>query len=219
MIVKNIMTTAILGKKVGMTRIYNDNGRVVPVTVIQAGPCTVMQVKTTEIDGYNALQLGYGEIKPSRRKKPQNGHAAKADTTAKHYVREVRLDEAAEQQPGDELTVEIFTEIKHVDVTGTTKGKGFAGVMKRHGFKGLPASHGTERKHRSPGSISVMPGADGRSVKKGKKMAGHMGNAIHTTRNHSLVGIDKENNLLLVKGPIAGQANGYVIVTQARTKS
>jgi len=213
------MTTAILGKKVGMTRVYDEAGTVVAVTVIQAGPCTVLQVKTAETDGYEALQLGYDDAKPSRHKKPDSGHAAKAGTSPKKFVREIRLAGPGEQQIGDEVTVEAFKEIKYVDVLGSTKGKGFAGVMKRHGFKGMPASHGTERKHRAPGSISMMPGADGRSIKKGKKMAGHMGCALYTARNHQLVGVDAENHLLFVKGAVPGPNNGYVVVAQARTKS
>jgi large subunit ribosomal protein L3 len=213
------MVARLLGKKLGMTRIYDDKGVVTPVTVIQAGPCTVMQVKTTETDGYNAVQLGFEQVKRSRRKKPQIGHAKKAHTDCKVFIREVCLDATPEQQVGDELTVDLFQEIKFVDVIGTTKGKGFAGVVKRHGFKGQPASHGVERKHRSPGSIGVVSGNTGRSIKKGKKMGGHMGHVRRTTRNHVVVGLDQENNLILVKGPIPGPRNGYVVVSQAKTKS
>ncbi len=212
------MATALLGKKLGMTRIFDDKGVITPVTVIQAGPCAVMQVKTKESDGYNALQLGFGEVKPSRRKKPAVGHAKKAKTTVKAFVREVRLIEAPDSEVGDTLTVEVFQEVKYVDVAGTTKGKGFAGVMKRYGFKGMPASHGTERKHRAPGSISVVAGATGRSIKKGKKMAGHMGCTRKTTRNHKVVAVDTENNLLLVKGSVAGSGDGYVMMSKAKTK-
>ena len=209
----------LLGKKIGMTQIYDENGVSVPVTVIQAGPCTVLQVKTEESDGYAAIQLGFGDMKRIRRKQPQIGHCKAADTTPKRFVREVRLNGKSEYKPGDELTVSIFEEIKYVDVAGTTKGKGFAGGMKRHGFKGQLASHGTERKHRSPGSISVAPGATGRSIKKGKKMAGHMGCVCCTSRNHAVVGIDVDNNLLLVTGSVPGARSGYVTVSQARTKS
>jgi len=146
----------LLGKKVGMTQVYDELGNLVPVTVIQAGPCVVMQVKTAEADGYNAVQLGFDEVKPVRQKNPQIGHAHKADTTPKRFVKEMRLPDDAEQQykAGDSITVSVFAENKSVDVVGTSKGKGFAGVMKRHGFSGFPASHGTERKHRAPGSIS-----------------------------------------------------------------
>jgi large subunit ribosomal protein L3 len=212
------MATALLGKKLGMTRIYDDKGVIMPVTVIQAGPCTVMQVKTEETDGYNALQLGFGDVKASRRKKPAVGHAKQANTTPKSFIREVRLAEAPDHEIGDTLTVEVFQEIQYVDVVGTTKGRGFAGVMKRHGYKGQLASHGVERKHRSPGSISVAPGATGRSIKKGKKMAGHMGCVRKTTRNHLVVGVDTENHLLLVKGSVAGGEKGYVMLSQAKTK-
>lgn len=208
----------LLGKKIGMTQIYGDNGDAVPVTVIQAGPCTILQVKTKETDGYCGLQMGYDDIKPSRRKKPQIGHTKKAGSVPMRFVREWRLADEVDKAVGDKLTVELFDEVKYVDVIGTTKGKGFAGVVKRHGFKGQLASHGVERKHRSPGSISVAPGACGRSIKKGKRMAGHMGNVRCTTRNHPLVGIDKENNLLLVKGSIPGPCNGYVMVSQSKTK-
>jgi len=212
------MATALLGKKLGMTRIFDDKGVITPVTVIQAGPCAVMQVKTKESDGYNALQLGFGEVKPSRRKKPAVGHAKKANETVKAFVREVRLLDTPENEVGDTLTVEVFQEVKYVDVVGTTKGKGFAGGMKRYGFKGQPASHGTERKHRAPGSISVISGATGRSIKKGKKMAGHMGCTRKTTRNHKVVAVDTENNLLLIKGSVAGAGNGYVMMSKAKTK-
>jgi len=191
-----------------------------PVTVIQAGPCAVIQVKTVETDGYNAVQLGYDDIKPSRRKKPQIGHTQKSNTAPKKFVREMRLPDDAEPdyKVGDSLTVSVFAENKFVDVVGISKGKGFAGVMKRHGFHGFPASHGTERKHRAPGSISSFASDAGGSggPKKGKKMAGHMGDRRVTTKNHSLVAIDKENNLLVVKGAVSGPAGGYVVIRTAK---
>jgi large subunit ribosomal protein L3 len=215
------MTTMLLGKKIGMTQIYNDKGVIVPVTVIQAGPCTVLQVKTPETDGYCALQLGYDDIKASRQKKPLVGHAAKAGQKPKRFIREVRLAGTPEQKAGDQLTVELFQNIKYVDVVGTSKGKGYAGVMKRHNFKGMPASHGTERKHRCSGGIGANAGGRGtaRSIKKGKRMAGHLGHVRSTSRNHLVVGVDQENNLLLVKGSIAGPNNGYVMVAKAKTKN
>ena len=213
------MAETLLGKKLGMTRMYDEKGVVIPVTVIQTGPCTIMQVKTVSTDGYNALQLGFEDVKRSRRKKPQIGHAKKAGASVKAFVREVPLEQEPTQIIGDELTVELFREIKFVDVVGTTKGKGFTGVMKRYGFKGQPASHGVERKHRSPGSISVVSGNTGRSIKKGKRMAGHAGHVRCSTRNHKVVAIDQENHLLLVKGPVAGPSDSYVIVTKAKTKS
>lgn len=210
----------LLGKKVGMTQVYDEAGTLLPVTVIQAGPCVVTQVKTVETDGYNAVQLGYDDIKASRRKKPEIGHAAMAETEPKRFVREMRLpdDEAMEYSPGDFVTVSVFADVKSVNVSGTSKGKGFAGVMKRHGFSGFPASHGTERKHRAPGSISSFASnaGGGGGPKKGKKMAGHMGNRRVTTKGHSLVSIDEEKNLLVVNGAVPGPSGSYVIVSSSQ---
>jgi large subunit ribosomal protein L3 len=212
----------LLGKKIGMTQVYDDSGRLLPVTVIEAGPCAVMQVKSKETDGYSAVQLGYDDVKPSRRKKPQIRHADKSNTVPKRFVREMRLpnDTEPEYKVGDSLTVSVFADEEYVDVVGISKGKGFAGVMKRHGFRGFPASHGTERKHRAPGSISsfASDAGGGGNLKKGKKMAGHMGNCRVTTKNHGLVAIDEENNLLAVKGPVPGPPGGYVIVRTAKTR-
>jgi len=188
-----------------MTQVYDDSGNLLPVTVIEAGPCAVMQVKTVETDGYNAVQLGYDDVKPSRRKSPQIGHAQKSNTVPKKFIREMRLPDTAEvgYKVGDSLTVSIFAGNERVDVVGTSKGKGFAGVMKRHGFHGFPASHGTERKHRAPGSISSFASnaGGGGGPKKGKKMAGHMGNRRVTTKSHR---------------PVPGPAGGYVIIRSAR---
>ena len=210
----------LLGKKVGMTQVYNELGKLVPVSVIQAGPCVVMQAKTAETDGYNAIQLGFDEVKPVRRKKPQIGHAEKANTSPKRFIKEMRLPDDAEQQykAGESVTVSVFSEDKSVDVVGTSKGKGFAGVMKRHGFGGFPASHGTERKHRAPGSISSFASNAGHGAgpKRGKKMAGHMGNCRVTAKNHDLVSIDEEKNLLIVKGSVPGPAGGYCIIRSAK---
>jgi large subunit ribosomal protein L3 len=210
----------LLGKKVGMTQVYDDSGSLVPVTVIQAGPCMVMQVKTTETDGYNAVQLGFDEIKPARRKHPQIGHAKKADTSPKKLVKEMRLSEEAEQQyeVGNSVTVSVFADEEYVDVVGTSKGKGFAGVMKRHGFGGFPASHGTERKHRAPGSIAsyASDAGHGAGPKKGKRMSGHLGNCRVTMKNHRLIEVDEEKNLLIVKGSVPGPAGGYCIVRSAK---
>jgi len=210
----------LLGKKVGMTRLYDKSGKLVPVTVIEAGPCTIMQVKTTEIDGYNAIQLGYDDVKPSRRKNPQIGHAEKANSQPKKFIRELRLSEEGEPEykVGDAVTVSVFAESEFVDVTGTSKGKGFAGVMKRHGFSGFPASHGTERKHRAPGSISsfASDAGHGGSPKKGKRMAGHMGNCRVTAKNHSLLAIDEQKNLIVVRGSVPGPAGSYCIVRSAK---
>jgi len=210
----------LLGKKVGMTQVYDDSGELLPVTVIQAGPCVVMQVKTIKTDGYNAVQLGFDEIKPVRRKRPQIGHSQKANTTPKRFIREMRLSAEAEPQyePGSSVTVSVFEKDKIVDVVSTSKGKGFAGVMKRYGFGGFPASHGTERKHRAPGSQAGY-GTDrghGGNIKKGKKMSGQMGNRRVTAKNHKLVEIDEEKNLLVVKGSVPGPAGGYCIVRSAK---
>jgi len=210
----------LLGKKVGMTQVYNELGKLVPVSVIQAGPCVVLQVKTTETDGYNAIQLGFDDVKPVRRKIPEIGHAKKANTEPKKFVKEMRLPDDVEREykAGESVTVDVFSEDKSVDVVGTSKGKGFAGVMKRHGFGGFPASHGTERKHRAPGSIAsfASDAGHGPGPKKGKRMAGHMGHCRVTTKNHDLVEIDEEKNLLIVKGSIPGPAGGYCIIRSAK---
>lgn len=212
----------LLGRKIGMTQVFDEAGRLLPVTVIQAGPCTVMQVKDSEKDGYQAVQLGYDDVKPIRRKKPQLGHAKKANDVPKKFVREMRLagDAESEYKSGDKVTVSVFAEAKSVDIAGTSKGKGYAGVMKRHGFGGFPASHGTERKHRAPGSISsfASDAGHGGNLKKGKRMSGHMGHERVTTKNHDVVSIDKEKNLLVVKGSVPGPAGGYVIVKSSQKK-
>ncbi len=210
----------ILGKKVGMTQVYDEAGNLLPVTVIEAGPCKVMQVKTPDTDGYNALQLGYNDKKESRRKQPEIGHAKKAKAFPKGIIREMRLgeDEEPEFSLGDNVTVSAFSEIEKVDVTGTSKGKGFAGGMKRHGFGGFPQSHGTKRKHRAPGSIAshASDAGHGGNLKKGKKMAGRMGGEKVTSRNHELVSIDEEKNLLVVKGSVPGATGGYVVVRASK---
>ncbi|MGD9110596.1 MAG: 50S ribosomal protein L3 [Phycisphaerales bacterium] len=210
----------LLGKKIGMTQVFVETGELLPVTVIQAGPCTVMQVKEAEKDKYQAVQLGYDDVKPTRRKKPQVGHAKKANSAPKRFVREMRLAEGAEceYKTGDEITVSVFADTKTVDVTGTSKGKGYAGVMKRHGFGGFPGSHGTERKHRAPGSISsfASDAGHGGNLKKGKRMSGHMGHERVTTKSHAVVSIDEEKNLLVVKGSVPGPAGGYVIVKSSQ---
>ena len=213
----------LLGKKVGMTQVYNEAGDLVPVTVIEAGPCIVTQAKTVQSDGYNAIQPGFDEIQPVRRKKPAIKHAEKVNTTPKRFVREMRLPADAEEPcaAGESMTVSVFAEDKFVDVVATSKGKGFAGVMKRHGFGGFPASHGTERKHRAPGSISsfASDAGHGPGPKKGKRMAGHMGDCRVTAKNHELVAIDEEKNLLVVKGSVPGPAGGYCIVRSAKKKA
>jgi large subunit ribosomal protein L3 len=208
--------TMLLGKKVGMTQVYDEAGKMLPVTVIQAGPCTVMQVKSKQSDGYSSIQLGFEDVKESRRLKPANGHAAKANATPKKFVREERLADGGEANftAGGTITVSAFADVKFVDVIGTSKGKGFAGFMKRHHFGGFPASHGCERKHRAGGSIASYASdrGHGGNLKKGKRMPGHMGNVRSTMKNHGLVSIDEANNLLVVKGSVPGPAGGYVIV-------
>ena len=211
----------LLGKKVGMTQVYGDSGDLLPVTVIQAGPCVVMQVKTAEADGYNAVQLGFDDVKQSRRKQAQVGSANKANSVPKRFVREMRLPDDAEPEhkAGDMVTVSTLSETERVDIIGTSKGKGYAGVMKRHGFGGFPASHGTERKHRAPGSISsyASDAGHGGNLKKGKRMSGHMGDARVTSKNHEIVAVDEEKNLLVVKGSIPGPAGGYCVVRTAKS--
>ena len=206
----------ILGTKLGMTQLWDENNKVVPVTVIQAGPCVVTQVRTPEQDGYNAVQLGYGAVKAKKVTKPEAGHFAKADVTPRKHLVELRTADASEFTLGQELTAEVFADGETVDVTGTTKGKGTAGVMKRHGFHGLRASHGVHRKHRSPGSIGgcSTPG----KVFKGLKMAGRMGNAKVTIQNLKIHAVDAERGLLLVRGAIPGNNGSLVVVRSAAKK-
>ncbi len=202
----------ILGAKLGMTQVW-DNNKVVPVTVVQAGPCVVTQVRTADKDGYSAIQLAYGQIDPRKVNKPKAGHYAKADVAPRRHIVELRTTDASEYQLGSEVTVDTFTAGQPIDVTGKTKGKGFAGVMKRHGFHGLKASHGVERKHRSPGSIGACA-TPGR-VFKGVRMAGRMGGVRYTVQNLTIQAVDLENNVLLVKGAIPGPAGALVLVRTA----
>jgi len=214
------MQAAILGRKIGMTQVYDEAGAVHPVTVVQAGPCTVLQVKSVDSDGYNAVQLGFVERRPHRAARPQIGHAGRCGAKPMAFVREFRLAEApADVQAGQTVSVEAFADVPFVDVTGTTKGKGFAGAMKRHNFGGQPASHGTERKHRSPGSIASHAAnrGTGGKPKKGKRMAGHMGAVRCTTRNCKLVRIDAENHLLLIRGAVPGANGGYLMIKASKT--
>lgn len=215
------MTPAILGTKIGMTRVYDDKGAVVPVTVVSAEPNVVTQVKTADgKDQYHAVQLGYKEIPPRRSTMALIGHVAKhAGAAPRKHFREIRLKDATERKTGDAVSVEVFDGVQFVDVTGTSKGKGFAGVMKRWNFGGQPASHGTERKHRSRGSIASMATNRGHSgkPKKGLGMAGQLGVEQVTTRNHPLVRVDKENNLLLIKGALPGPNGGLLFIKKAIT--
>ncbi len=206
----------LMGTKIGMTRVLQESGQSVPVTVIQLGPCVVTQLKTAEKDGYDAVQIGYGDMKPRNSTMPQIGHDAKVGAEPKRHHREfkIKADQAANYAPGTELTVKALDGQMYVDVIGTSKGKGFAGVMKRWHFKGMFASHGTERKHRSPGSISSLCSnrGFGGGLAKGKKMPGRMGNERVTVRSLDVVRIEPERNLLLVKGPVPGPNNEMVIV-------
>lgn len=213
------MAFSMLGTKIGMTRVFDAGGAFVPVTAIQLGPCVVTQIRTPEVDGYSAVQIAFGEVKPRNSTMPQIGHDAKAGTTPKRRHQEFRLpaDEAAKFTIGQTLTCKDFDGQKFVDVTGTSKGKGFAGVMKRYHFKGMCASHGTERKHRSPGSIGghCSNRGFGGGLKKGKRMAGHMGAEQVTVRSAEVVKLDAENGLLLVRGPVPGPNTGTIMVRAA----
>ncbi len=200
----------LLGEKLGMTQVFDARGRVVPVTVVKAGPCVVTAVRSPESDGYSAVQIGFGEVDPRKVNKPDGGHFRKAGVTPRRHVAEIRTEDAGSYQVGQELTAELFTEGTLVDVVGTSKGKGTAGVMKRHGFKGLSSSHGTQRKHRSPGSIGAC--ATPSRVFKGLKMAGRMGNVRTTTQNLSVHAIDAEAGLILIKGAVPGPKGGLVFV-------
>ncbi|MDG4806279.1 50S ribosomal protein L3 [Micromonospora sp. WMMD1120] len=206
----------ILGAKLGMTQVW-DNNRVVPVTVVEAGPCVISQVRSAEKDGYSAVQLAYGTIDPRKVKKPISGHFAKADVAPRRHIVELRTTDAGEYSLGQEVTVEEFPAGVTIDVTGKTKGKGYAGAMKRHGFHGLGAGHGVERKHRSPGSIGACA-TPGR-VFKGTRMAGRMGGVRFTVQNLTVQAVDTENNLLLVRGAIPGPKGALVLVrTAAKSK-
>ena len=202
----------ILGAKLGMTQVW-DNNKVVPVTVVQAGPCVVTQVRTADKDGYSAVQLAYGAIDPRKANKPRSGHFAKSGAAPRRHLVELRTTDASDYELGQEVTVDTFEPGSVIDVTGRTKGKGFAGVMKRHGFHGLRASHGVERKHRSPGSIGACA-TPGR-VFKGVRMAGRMGSARYTVQNLTIQAVDADNNLLLVKGAIPGPKGALVLVRSA----
>ena len=206
----------LLGTKLGMTQLWDENNRIVPITVIQAGPCVVTQVRTPERDGYSAVQLGFGALKAKKVTKPAAGHFDKAGVTPRKHLVEVRTSDASEYTLGQELTVDTFETGQVIDVTGTTKGKGTAGVMKRHGFAGLKASHGVHRKHRAPGSIGgcATPGR----VFKGMRMAGRMGNATKTVQNLVVHAVDAENGLLLVRGAVPGNSGGLVVVRSAAKK-
>ncbi|WP_448221811.1 50S ribosomal protein L3 [Gordonia iterans] len=203
----------LLGTKLGMTQVFDENNRVVPVTVIATGGNVVTQLRTDERDGYSAVQLAYGAIDPRKVNKPVSGQFAKAGVTPRRHLAEIRVQDVADFEVGQELGADLFADGAKVDVTGTSKGKGFAGVMKRHGFAGLGASHGAHRVHRAPGSIGgcATPGR----VFKGMRMAGRMGNDKVTTQNLTVYKVDAEAGLLLIKGAIPGRKGGIVVVRDA----
>ncbi len=206
------MVTTILGRKLGMTQVWADDDKLVPVTVIEAGPCFVTQVKTMKNDGYRAVQIAFGDIAERKVNKPMTGHFEKAGVEVKRHLAEIRLDGDTDLKPGDALTVDVFAEAKSVHVTGVSKGKGFAGVMKRHNFKGGPGGHGSHS-HRVPGSVGQC--ATPSRVFKGKKLPGHMGTDTVTVRNLDVVRVDAEQNLLLVKGAVPGAKGALLTIRTA----
>ena len=209
------MKKALIGKKVGMTQIFDENGVVIPVTVIEAGPCVVAQVKTIENDGYEAVQLGFGEVKENKLNKPEKGHFAKANVTAKKHLREFRLDSIEGIKVGDELKADVFAAGEKIDVQGTSKGKGFQGVIKRHGQHRGPMGHGSMY-HRRPGSMG--PTSTPGRVFKGKKLPGHMGRVTVTIQNLDIVKVDMDKNVILVKGSVPG-AKGAILKIKSAVKA
>jgi len=203
----------ILGTKLGMTQVFDELNRIVPVTVVQAVPNVVTQVRAQDTDGYVAVQLAFGAIDPRKVNKPETGHFNKAGVTPRRYLAELRTTDAAEYEVGQEITADVFQAGTVIDATGTSKGKGYAGVMKRHGFKGLSSSHGTQRKHRSPGSIGgcATPGR----VFKGLRMAGRMGHEKVTTQNLTVHRVDSDAGLILIKGAVPGPKGGLVFLKSA----
>ena len=206
------MKKAIIGKKLGMTQLFDNNGNVVPVTVIEAGPCVIAQKKTTENDGYEAVQVGFGDLKASKVNKPMKGHFAKGDVAPKKVLREFRFDDVAAMNVGDIIKADVFAEGEAVDVRGTSKGKGYAGTIKRWNFGRLKESHGTGPVHRHGGSLGVI---DPARIFKGKKMAGHLGAEKVTVQNLDIVKVDVENNLIAIKGAIPGPKNGIVVIADS----
>jgi large subunit ribosomal protein L3 len=213
----NRIVQGVLGEKLGMTQVFDANNRIVPVTVVKAGPCVVTQIRTVENDGYSAVQIAYGAVDPRKVNKPEAGHFAKAGVPPRRYTLEIRTADASSYTLGQEVTAEVFApegdKPLKVDVVATSKGKGYAGVMKRHNFRGLGAGHGVQRKHRSPGSIGAC--ATPARVFKGTRMAGRHGNARTTTQNLTVHAYDAEKGLLLIKGAVPGPAGGLVLVRTA----
>ncbi len=208
------MVTEIIGKKLGVTRLFSQEGNIVPVTVIEAGPCPIIQKKTKEKDGYDALQVGFLPKKPNRVNRPITGHVKKSGRGAFYILKELRVDEVDQYELGQEIAVDIFQPGDLVDVAGTSKGKGFSGVMKRHGFRGFPASHGTHEHFRHGGSIGAA--ADPSRTFKGKKMPGHFGNQRVTVQNIEVVEVRPQQNLIFLKGAVPGWRNGIVTIRQAK---
>lgn len=209
------MNKGLIGKKLGMTQIFDEQGKVIPVTVIEAGPCVVAQVKTVETDGYNAIQLGFGDVKESKINKPEKGHFAKSKLTPKKHLREFRLDSVENINVGDELKADTFTAGEQLDIQGTSKGKGFQGVIKRHGQSRGPMGHGSMY-HRRPGSMG--PTSTPGRVFKGKKLPGHMGSQTITIQNLEVVRVDLDKNVILVKGSVPG-AKGAILKLKTSVKS
>ncbi len=212
------MSTTLIGRKVGMSRYLLEDGTNRPVTIVQVGPCVVTQIKTEEGEGYNAIQLGYEDVRPGRSTMPIIGHDAKASTDPKRFHREARVEELGDLELGQSIDVSTFEDVMFVDVVATSKGKGFAGGMKRHNFKGLEASHGVKRAHRRPGSINghATNLGTGPKPKKGKRMPGHMGNRQITCRSLPVISIDSEKNLLMLKGTVPGPNTGMILVREAK---
>ena len=203
----------VLGTKLGMTQVWDEDGNIVPVTVVQAGPCVVTQVRSQDVDGYDAVQIEYGAIDPRKVTKPLKGHFEKAGVTPRRHLVELRTNDAAEYELGQEIDASIFEAGQKVDVVGTTKGKGNAGVMKRHGFAGVSASHGQHRNHRKPGSIGGA--STPARVFKGMRMAGRMGGNRNSVQNLTVQAVDAEKNLVLIKGAVPGPKGGIVLVRSA----
>ncbi len=207
------MAKGILGKKIGMTQIFEADGKMIPVTVVEAGPCLVIQNKTEETDGYNAVQLGFGELKEKHTSKPMKGHFDKAGVTPVKFVRELRLSAPSEYTVGQKISAEIFTAGELIDATGISRGKGFAGTIKRHNFSRGPMAHGS-KSHREPGSMGPMHSGPGGRVIKGKKLPGRMGNAKVTVQRLTVAKVDTDRNLILVKGSIPGAAGSFVVLRE-----
>lgn len=211
------MLKGIIGRKVGMTQVFAENGTVVPATVLEAGPCAVVQIKMKEKEGYNALQLGFMEKKPQRVNRPLSGHFQKSGKGPFYILKEFRVDDVGEYKLGQEITLNVFKVGDFVDITGTSKGRGFTGVMKRHGFSGAPGSHGTHEYFRHGGAIGAA--ATPSKTFKGKRMPGRFGNSRVTVQNLKIVDVKPERNLLLVKGAVPGSLNSTVFISEAKKKA